>query len=486
MRILNRSVDVEHKDSGEGIVRQVERLETVVVKSDRTVHTTVMTPAPKGTRFEDRVMRLTDGTLIDRAPTPNRYGSWSWHSIKAYLEGATKTRGLGAILRDVSAHLRSSVWLPHEEDYAILTLVVPVNYAQAIFDSVPLIFLHGPPGSGKSETGRAMARVAANAYVCGQSSAASIARFIDESRGLVVLDDLEAISSRSGEFGELSQALKLSYNRETAVKLWTDVKTMRTMRLNFFGVKMVNNTQGADHTLGSRMMRIQAQPIPNRIKEQFLGLAPTESTKLKALRDELHTWTFVNVALIEEKYRKLFPKNSDRACEIAAPLKVMASLADDPELRSMLDLALIRQDRKSLDVDDPVKVMREAIKNLIAQGYETVSITHVVLEMRYILSHAFGRSYLDAVSDWAQAEWAGRKLRSEGLIETGEACARRIRVWGSNLRFYRISRRHIDKVKASLAGEHIKPPAGVQNPQDFCRTCETCQYLLFPALRAGI
>jgi hypothetical protein len=192
-RVLNRGVDVERRESGEDVVQQTERLETVVVKSDRTVHTTTVRPAPKGTRLEDRVLRLTDGTLVDRAPAPNRYGTWSWPSIRKYLAGTSGARKLKDIVGDVERHLRASVWLPREEDYSVLALTVPVTYAQSLFDSVPIIFLNGPAGSGKSETGRAMARVCANAYVCGQSSAASIARFIDESRGFVVLDDLEMI-----------------------------------------------------------------------------------------------------------------------------------------------------------------------------------------------------------------------------------------------------------------------------------------------------
>jgi hypothetical protein len=181
---------------------------------------------------------------VSRLLQANKYGTWSWPSVSAYLEGGSRARPLGEILRDVLAHLRSSVWLPYEEDYAILALTVPVTYAQRILDSVPLIFLNGPAGSGKSEMGRAMARVCANAYVCGRSSSASIARFIDESQGFVVLDDLEVIGEKGGDFTELVQALKLSYNKTTAVKLWTDVKTMRTQLLDFYGVKMINNTQG--------------------------------------------------------------------------------------------------------------------------------------------------------------------------------------------------------------------------------------------------
>jgi hypothetical protein len=418
VQILNRGVDIERKPGGEEIVVDVERLETVVVRSDRTVHSAQWAQAPKGTRERERVLRLTDGTLIDREPQANKYGTWSWPAINAYLEGQTTVRPLAQILRDILAHLKSSVWLPYEEDYAILAFTVPVTYAQAVFDSVPLIFLNGPAASGKSEMGRAMARVCANAYVCGQSSAASIARFIDESRGFVVLDDLEAIGDKGGEFSELVQALKLSYNKSTAVKLWTDVKTMRTQLLDFYGVKLINNTQGADNILSSRMLRIQTRKLPDNLRKEFGELAPTDTRKLQALRDELHTWTFENVGLVEAEYKALFPKGSDRADEITAPLKVTAALADDAELRAQLEIALTRQKHRTADLDDPKEVLHEALKNLIAQGFDMISITLLVLEMRSIIRNDYGKSFTTEIPEWARPEWVGRMLRSFDLINT--------------------------------------------------------------------
>lgn len=359
----------------------------------------------------------------------------------------------------------------------MLALTVPVTYAQSVFDSVPIIFLHGPAGSGKSEMGRAMARVSANAYVCGQSSAASIARFIDESRGFVVLDDLEAIGNRGGEFTELVQALKLSYNKETAVKVWTDVKTMRTMRLNFFGVKMINNTQGAGRILGSRMLKIRTRALPEHLKEEFRETAPTEGVRLKALQDELHTWTFENVGRVEAEYRALYPKSADRLVEIAAPLRVMAALAGDEELKALLEAALARQARKLVDPDDPVKVLKEALRNIVAEGYETISVTHLALEMRLLVAQALGKFFGGDMPEWARPEWAGRKARSEGLIDTSPARTRRIRVWGTNLRFYQVSQSYVEQVKASLAAEGGRAAGGgKKEPQQFCRTCAGCPY----------
>jgi hypothetical protein len=352
-----------------------------------------------------------------------------------------------------------------------------VTYAQSIFDSVPLIFLNGPAGSGKSEMGRAMARVCANAYVCGQSSAASIARFIDESRGFVVLDDMEMIGNRGGEFSELVQALKLSYNKSTAVKLWTDVKTMRTQLLDFYGVKLINNTQGADNILSSRMLRIQTRKLPENMKKEFSELLPTDNKKLQDLRDELHTWTYDHVAEIEAHYRALYPKGSDRSDEITAPLKVMASLAGDAELRSQLEIALTRQKQRAIDLDDPKEVLHEALKNLIAQGYDMISITHLVLEMRSLISQDFGKSFTNEIPEWARPEWVGRMLRSFDLIDSDPSRSKRIRVYGANLRFYPIRPSYLDDVKGWYEAQGTIIPIGThEDPTDFCQVCDNCPF----------
>jgi hypothetical protein len=423
-------------------------------------------------------MRLTDGTLIDREPQPNRYGTWSWPSIKAYLDGKSKPRPLGEILRDVAAYLKASVWLPNEEDYALLTLVVPITFSQAIFDSVPLVFVNGPAGSGKSELGRAMARVCCNAYVCGQSSAASIARFIDESRGFVVLDDMEMIGGRGGQFGELVQALKLSYNKATAVKLWTDVKTMRTQLLDFYGVKMINNTRGTGEILGSRMLRIRTGRIPEVMKVRF-GESPTiDGVGLSRLRDELHSWTFESVKQIEDTYRTLYPRTPDRSDEITAPLKVMASLAGDYELNSRFEVALTRQNRQELKLDDPRQLIREALKNLIGQGYDTVSPTHVTLEARKLLCEG-GRSLPGEMPEWLKPEWVGRLLHGSDILDEGTMSPRRIRLFGMNLRFFRVSENYLAEVRGWFAERGADITVGARQPTDFCGDCGSCPYSTF-------
>ncbi len=474
VQILNRTPDVIPGAAGGKAVRDVERLETVVVRSDRTVHSAVLTPAPKGTREQERVMRLTDGTLIDREPRANKYGTWSWPSIKTYLDGKAQVRPLVDILRDVSAHLRASVWLPNDEDYALLTLLVPVTYAQSIFDSVPLILLTGPAGSGKSEMGRAMARVCCNAYVCGQSSAASIARFIDESRGFVVLDDLEGIGGHRGQFGELVQALKLSYNKATAVKLWTDVKSMRTERLDFYGVKMINNTRGTGDILGSRMLKIRTARVPEVLREEFGNLFPTDSARLDRLRDELHTWTFENVRLIESTYRARHPKTTDRSDEIFTPLHVLATIASDTRLSAQLEVALTKQGRRIWDTESPEEFLREALRNIVTQGYDAVSPTHLSLEMRRLLAQDGGHS--EGIPDWARPVRVGRMLRGLDAVNEHPAKITRTRVHGLNLRFYPLRSSYVASVKDGFTNQGAEISTGTKRSSDFCGDCESCPY----------
>ena len=77
------------------VILFVRRVETVVVRSDgRQLHA-VEIPAPKGTPSDRKVMRLSDGTLIDAMPKAPAHPSWSWRSIDGWL----KAKGSGAPIR---------------------------------------------------------------------------------------------------------------------------------------------------------------------------------------------------------------------------------------------------------------------------------------------------------------------------------------------------------------------------------------------------
>jgi hypothetical protein len=466
---------VTKKDDETGSL--VRRLETIVIRSDRTIHRAVYFPAPPGTPLNKRVLTLTDGTIIEKEPHASPLHTWDFESIDDYVNRRTTPRPLAAIIKDVLALLQQAIWLPYEEDYVALALTVPVTYVQSVFESVPLLLLNGPAASGKTQTGNTMAKLCANGTVIGQVSAASAARLIDETRGFVALDDVESIAAKAGkdmQINEFVQALKVSYNKHTAVKYWTDVKTMKTERLDFFGVKLLSNTLGADAILGSRMIRIQTRKMEEGTKSNLREFSVEDLRNMHRLRNELHTWAFENVAKVEKTYHQVYANKTDRQAEIAAPLRTMAKIVGDPDLTAKLEACLARQhiQERSLN-DDPVETLKEAVRNLITQGFDTVTLTHVQLEMRALLDANYGMSNKTEIPEWDRPEWIGRQLRSNDLV--AEVALGRRRVYGKNLRLVRFSDWVLKKTTHDESGKLVCITEK-KEPEAFCQGCNGCAY----------
>lgn len=319
----------------------VHSYETMVLRSDGRFLTTELLPAPRGTPVDQRILVLSDGTRILAEPVASRTGTWSFASIRRYAEwhaGAAPQpfRSFGEILADVETFLRSRVWLPVGDQHLVVALYVALSHLHQVFDAIPLLLVVGDRGTGKSELGEAVARLSFNATVAGQLRAAGMIRLLDETRGLLVLDDMDGDGSASvvGN-GELAQALKTSYRRGTSRKPVAD-RGGRVRMIDFFGPKVISSTRGVDAVLGSRMLAIVTAAIPDG--EAFRGSAMGEEA-LDALRDELHCWAMASVEQVAATYRRGMP-HRDRRREIEAPLAALAEMAggDVPRrLRATLD-----------------------------------------------------------------------------------------------------------------------------------------------------
>ena len=454
-----------------GLIRGAE---TVVIRSDRTIHRAFYPAAPPGMR---PVMQLTDGTLISKEPRPSSYATWTYDSISDFLLEKSKIRPLKVILDDVEDALRQSVWLPFDEDYSTLALIAVVTYVQSVCDAVPLILLNGPTGTGKTQIGNVLAKLSMNGCVIGQVSAATAARLIDETRGFVALDDVESIAAKANakdtQASELVQALKVSYSKETAVKWWTDVKTMKPKRLDFFGVKSLSNTLGADPVLASRMIRIQTRKMPDDVKTHITEFSDDDLKSLRCLRNELHTWAFENVGAFNAAYREIKENKSVRLNEISAPMRAIAQICDNPYLSAQLEKCIERQVRQQqVNDDDPEKYLDEAVAELIKRGYETVSVTHIRLEMARGFDENYGKSSTTEIPEWARPEWLGRQLRTRELIDPTYTA--RKWVFEKNLRLVRFSEKAIKEVaKDSNNRVYVD---GKQDPAAFCKGCQGCPY----------
>lgn len=478
VRVLQRERD---EDTGQ----MVERYRTLVVRSDGTLHHVATMPAPKGTPNDQLVHRLVpDGSLLDGHANATPYPSWNWESINEFINGRAKQKPLGDLVRKIRRHLQAAVWLPFEDDYTMLACTVAATYVQAVFDAVPLLLATGAPGTGKTQLGISMSDLSANSpkTSIGQISAASIARLIDQTRGFVVLDDLESVGkSRNGEaqFDELVQSLKLSYNKMSAVKFWTNMKTGRLEKLNFFGIKLINNTQGVDSILGSRMLTITTRKMPEGHKLVNDGLLTFEERN--QLRNDLHIWAFSNVGAVAQTYAMVFPNKTTRADEISAPLKVIAHLSGDEQLSKSLEKALEHQTRLDVQPETPEQVLREALEDILLTSMRedgvirtVLTVTEVIMAMGILVDQNWGKKMTNELSEIESPEWVGRQLRQNYMQMGAEQV--RISMYSRYLRGYRLHDEFISKMVAKAGDGANGEFERSDDPRAFCKGCQDCHY----------
>lgn len=480
---LYEAVTVIHSELDTETLRPVEHYRTLIIRSDRTQHVAAEMPAPKGTPTHQIVKRLVpDGALIDSAPKASPYATWRWPSIDAFLNGRAKLKSLAELLQRIRQHLVATVWLPFEDNFTLLTCAVAASYVQSVFDAVPLILVTGARDTGKSQLSNAISEVAMNSPPpVGQVSAATIARLIDLARGFVVLDDLESIANKShgdAQFDELIQNLKLSYKKTTASKYWTNMKTHKVEKLNFFGMKLINNTQGVDSILGSRMFTISTRSMPE-------GESLSQDKRLtyeerQDLRDDLHTWAFCEVGKVVQTYAMIFPNRSTRTEEISAPLRVIATLSGDAEVQHSLERALERQARVDVQPETAEQILREALESILERGVvesgvvrTVVTVTEVIMRMSLFADRNFGKSRSTDLADIESPEWVGRQLRQR-YAEPGSNQPR-LQMYGRFLRGCQLSGEFIKKTLEKLAFGDVVMPRST-DARDFCKGCATCEY----------
>jgi len=461
---------------------RTERLRTIVVRSDRTRHVAMEMPAPPNTPKEERVFRLgDDGTLLHRLPVASSDSTWRWPSAHAFIYEGAVAPPLEVLLRKINSHLKASVWLPFNGDYLLLACIVTATYCQQIFDAVPLILLTGPKGSGKTELSGAICQLAANSSgPIGLISAATLTRLVDTSHGFVAIDDLERVmSTRSNDpnFTDLVQALKLSYKKSSAHRMVTDTNKNNTLqRLNFYGIKLINNTRGVDEILGSRMLTISTRVMPaSHILPRDGKLTGEQRAEL---RDHLHVWAFSHVDDIARAYASIFPDVSTRDAEIFAPLRVIAHLSGSASLIREVDDA-IEVPRMSGTMT-ATEAMEDALLSIVTKSIATqrrLPTVATVLETQMRLQLQQGRHPSGAnpsmPSDIDSPEWIGRQFKDRFAPVRAEPV--RLELHSRATRFYPLSSELLNKA-LTLMNVKREDVAEDSNPRAFCASCSACDY----------
>lgn len=447
-----------------GPVNSSERIDVVVIRSDRTLLEIHESKDEHGRRTG--ITRLDDGTLLQKYPAGSDHATWSWESIQSYLREDYPRKPIANLAMRIVRHLRKAAWLPDENDYWVLTCTVICSYVQAIFDAVPLILLNGTHNSGKSQLGVALKAVSCNAVMIGMVSPSSMMRLMDEARGLVVIDDLESIggadkSKGKEKFSDMMQTLKLSYKKETAKKVITN-QHRASETMNFFGVKVISNTEGVDEILGSRMLHVGTSQIPKHEVEDFLQRTGVSEPELRVLRDDLHTWAFDHVAEINEIYQEELAGASEREKEIAAPLRTIARLIRLEGVLQAVEEAVGRKALAQRTFSSAEDGLKAVLNGLAGEGRAAVSVIEIALRLRAVMRVPITRRNPPV---WTKSDWVSKKARSLGYIDEDLG---RTRIYGYQTKQLKLSaEKRLENGAMELSEAKI---------DTFCGGCKRCPY----------
>jgi hypothetical protein len=307
----------------DGNAQMLYSYRTLVLRDDGAVLEPDLLPAPAGTPLDRRVHALSDGTRIQLASNVPVAGSWSLSAINDFVQARTGDQpysgpSLSDLVGELTTYLRSVVWLPEDEDHALLSRFVVATYFHRVFEAFPLLHIHGPKTSGKSELTAAIAGCAFNGSLMAQGSAAALCRLARETGGLLAIDDAEGLTAG---FGELAQVLKQGYKASTATKRLVSASGA-TQTIDFYGPRVICNTRGLDPIIASRCLTVETRPMP---ADHVRPSSP--ETEIGAWRDLMHAFAMYHVGAVAELAVAMKADITGRDGELLLPIRVIERLA---------------------------------------------------------------------------------------------------------------------------------------------------------------
>jgi hypothetical protein len=290
--------------------------------------------------------------------------NWDLDSIESYLKDGIKVSSK-KLLNDVVKALRSYLVLCSEHDYMIIALWIMSTHLFPVFTALPLVYLNGERGSGKTKCLQLCALLAQNPILSSSMSGSSMFRMIEGLRPTLILDELEMIKSK--QYTHLINTLLSGYKAGSQnYRVNGMVGNFETSSYSTFCPKILASINHASNdALNDRCIRIEMQRATSSVVNRDIDI---DDGALHELRNKLHVWSMNNANRVHKIYTTIqspHPQLSGRRWEIFKSLFAIHAITC-PQNDGILANYAVEMNHVTKVEDSPehiiVRVLAENIK----------------------------------------------------------------------------------------------------------------------------
>lgn len=304
---------------------------------------------------------------------------WAEGELRTFLECKRPLPTAGDVYAEVLKTLTRHVEFCRPEDAAVLAVYVMLTYVAHALDSVPYLKLAGVKGSGKTKTCTILSHLGFNSVFTSSVTPAAVTRVVDGTRGFLVADEMEGLSSN----GPFSTLLNGGYRRGARV-----IRCGGKGQLNVFasyGCKILASIEQLNPVLASRTILVTLSPAADQTKAK--SVVTEASDDWEKIRAMLYEWSLTSFKDVVDAPVPEVPGLTNRTAELWGTLLRLASVIDQHLPGLLKDLTAFAKQSAApavptVPLSDQERLLVTALTRLTTSGAATdVSTADILAAM---------------------------------------------------------------------------------------------------------
>jgi len=188
------------------------------------------------------------------------------------------------VVAEIIHYLKRYIYLPTEEDYLLIAIIIVHSYCVDLFDRTPYLWIQGEKGSGKTLLTQILKGLVFNPFLVSETSAAALFRIIDTERPTLFLDEVEELQKRNASNQQIFQIMNSGYQKDGCV---TRVAKAEVLRFMTYGLKIIAGINPLMSTLEDRCILQNMVKPPIEVKLEVFNTM--DKSFAKVIVENIHS-----------------------------------------------------------------------------------------------------------------------------------------------------------------------------------------------------